>query len=162
MGGTSVEYLRGRLRKGGHFALLAAVERGDISTYAAAEEAGYVTRRPTLGTGSENATKRRLWAMRAALRNGDGQPPEDESLAPVEEERREDKLAVMTVPGGAGALPCMLCSHPQAALARQEIADTFIANQLGDGSRRAAPNGVLPRGCCRRNLTTLSAAALIG
>jgi len=51
MGGTSREYLTGRLRKEGHFALLAAVERGDISAYAAAEEAGFVTRRGDFGDG---------------------------------------------------------------------------------------------------------------
>jgi hypothetical protein len=159
MGGTSRQYLCGRLRKEGHFALLAAVERGDLSAYAAAEEAGFITRRPILGTGSENAAKRRMFAVRNALRNVDAQQQYD-VLAPTEEARREDNPALLTM-GGAGALPCMLCSHPQATLARQEIADVFLANQLGDGSRRSASNGVLPRACCRRNLVMVDPRALI-
>jgi hypothetical protein len=161
MGGTSREYLISRLRKEGHFTLLAAVERGDLSAFAAAEECGFVTRRPTLGTGSENATRRRLFALRAALRDVDAQQ-QDDVLAPAEEARREDSAAVTTVPGGLGDLPCLYCSHPQAQLARREIADVFLENQLGNGNRRPAPNGVLPRGCCRRNVVTMTAAALIG
>src|SRR6516162_11163977 len=98
MGGTSIEYLTKRLRKGGHFALLAAVERGDISAYAAAEECGFVTRRPILGTGSENASRRRAFAIRAALRDIDAQQ-QDDGLAPTEETRREESPAMMTVAG---------------------------------------------------------------
>src|SRR5262249_52399798 len=143
MGGTSREYLCGRLRKGGHFALLAAVERGELSAYAAAEEAGYITRKPILGAGSENAAKRRMFAVRNALRNVDAQQQQDEVLAPVEEPRREEP-AVKTVVGGVGDLPCLYCSHPQAQLARREIADVFLENQLGNGNRCPAPNGVLP------------------
>jgi hypothetical protein len=160
MGGTSREYLCGRLRKGGHFALLAAVERGDISAFAAAEECGYVTRRLISGGGSENATKRRLYALRMALRNVDAQQ-QDNVLASTEEPRREDSAAVTTVPGGVGDLPCLYCSHPQAQLARREIADVFLENQLGNGNRRPASNGVLPRPCCRRNAVAMTAAALI-
>jgi hypothetical protein len=160
MGGTSREYLTGRLRKAGHFALLAAVERGDLSAYAAAEEAGFVKRRPILGTGSENHMRRRMFAIRAALRDVDAQPP-DNALAPPEEPRRPAESNPL-VPGGAGDLPCLLCSHPQAQLARREIADVFLENQLGNGNRRPASNGVLPRGCCRRNAVAMTAAALIG
>lgn len=160
MGGTSREYLIGRLRKGGHFALIAAIERGHLSAYQAAEACGYVTRRPVLGTGSENATKRRLFQLRAALRDVDAQQ-QDDVLAPTEEPRREEP-AVMTVVGGVGDLPCLYCSHPQAQLARREIADVFLENQLGNGNRRPASNGVLPRGCCRRNAVAMNAAALIG
>jgi hypothetical protein len=161
MGGTSREYLLGRLRKGGHFALIAAIENGTLSCYQAAEACGFVTRRPILGTGSENATKRRLFQLRAALRNVDAQQ-RDDVLAPTEEARREDSAAVTTVAGGVGDLPCMLCSHPQAQLARREIADVFLENQLGNGNRRPASNGVLPRGCCRRNAAALDARAMIG
>jgi hypothetical protein len=160
MGGTSREYLISRLRKEGHFALLAAVERGDLSAFAAAEECGFVTRRPIQGTGSFNATRRRLFALRAALRDVDAQQ-QDDVLAP-EEARREDSAAVTTVPGGVGDLPCLYCSHPQAQLARREIADVFLENQLGNGNRRPAPNGVLPRGCCRRHAAAMDARALIG
>src|SRR5262245_196679 len=114
MGGTSREYLTSRLRKEGHFALLAAVERGDLSAYAAAEEAGFVTRRPTLERGSQNALRRRMFAVRNALRNVDAQQ-RDDVLAHTEEPRREES-AVTTVPGRVGDLPCLYCSHPQAQL----------------------------------------------
>ena len=160
MGGTSREYLIGRLRKEGHFALLAAVERGDLSAYAAACEVGFCTRKPNLDVGSQNMLRRRMFAIRNAYRDADAQPPEDNVLAPAEEPRREEP-AVMTVPGGAGDLPCLYCSNPQAQLARREIADVFLEAQMG-GTRRPAPNGVLPRACCRRNLTTVTAQALIG
>jgi hypothetical protein len=161
MGGTGREYLKGRLRKGGHFALLAAVERGDLSAYAAAEEAGYVTRKPTLETGSQNMLRRRMFAVRNALRAGGEPLPQDEALAPAEEPRHEEST-VKTVVGGFGDLPCLYCSHPQAQLARREIADVFIENQLGNGNRRPAPNGALPKACCRRHAVTMTAAALIG
>jgi hypothetical protein len=40
-----------------------AAESGLISFYAAAEEANLITRAPTLGTGSMNVTRTRMWAM---------------------------------------------------------------------------------------------------
>jgi hypothetical protein len=160
MGGTSREYLLSRLRKYGHFALVAAVERGDLSAFQAAEHCGYVTRRPIAGGGSENAAKRRAFALHRALRDIEAQQEGDEALAPATEPRRtSDRMAVA---GGIGDLPCLYCSNPQAQLARREIADVFLENQLGNGNRRPAPNGVLPRACCRRNVTVMTAAALIG
>jgi hypothetical protein len=66
MGGTSVEYLRKRLLDRRQFELLAAIDRGEISTYAAAEAAGLIRRKPVLGTGSDNESKRRAWAIRQA------------------------------------------------------------------------------------------------
>jgi hypothetical protein len=67
MGGTSRQYLIGRLRAGQHWALLAAVERGDISAYAAAAECGFLTRKQPTGRGSPNMAKRRAFALRRAL-----------------------------------------------------------------------------------------------
>jgi hypothetical protein len=67
MGGTNREYLISRLRKGGHYSLLAAVMRGDVSAYAAAESVGFVTRKQPTGRGSPNAAKRRAFALRRAL-----------------------------------------------------------------------------------------------
>jgi hypothetical protein len=63
MGGNSIEYLTKRLQQGGHLDLLAAVERCELSTYAAAEAAGIVKRRPVTGGGSENQARRRNWAV---------------------------------------------------------------------------------------------------
>ena len=158
MGGTSREYLLSRLRKNGHFALVAAVQRGDLSAFQAAEHCGYVTRRPIAGGGSENAAKRRAYALHRALRDVEAQQEGDEALAPATEPpRTSDRMAV---PGGIGDLPCLYCSRAEAQLARREIADVFLEAQMG-GTRRPAPNGVLPRACCRRNLTTVDARALI-
>src|SRR5262249_47527339 len=62
MGGTSIEYLQGRLRAAGRDDLLAAIEGGLISTYCAAEAAGIVRRRPTAGL-QTNMAKARAWAL---------------------------------------------------------------------------------------------------
>jgi hypothetical protein len=69
MGGTSISYLTKRLRDLGRHDLLAGVETGRISTYAAAEAAGLVTRRPIKGGGSSNQTKRRRFQLGAVLRS---------------------------------------------------------------------------------------------
>jgi hypothetical protein len=71
-GGTSREYLLGRLHKAGRIDLLEAVAGGKISTFAAAEAAGFVHRRPVLGTGSPNAAKRRRFQLQALLRGTNG------------------------------------------------------------------------------------------
>ena len=60
---TSVSYLRKRLADIGRYDLLDAADRGDVSHYAAAEEAGLVRRREVTGNGSPNAAKRRAWAL---------------------------------------------------------------------------------------------------
>jgi hypothetical protein len=60
---TSVAYLRKRLADIGRYDLLEACERGEVSTYAAAEDAGLVTRREVLGTGSPNQAKKRAWKL---------------------------------------------------------------------------------------------------
>jgi hypothetical protein len=67
MGGTSVEYLIKRLQDIGRDDLLAAVARREISAYAAACEAGLVTRRPVQGGGSPNQAKRRAYALHRIL-----------------------------------------------------------------------------------------------
>jgi hypothetical protein len=60
---TSVAYLRKRLADIGRHDLLEAAERGEVSTFAAAEEAGLVTRREVTGNGSPNQAKKRAWAL---------------------------------------------------------------------------------------------------
>jgi hypothetical protein len=62
MGGTSVEYLTSRLRQLGRDDLLEGISAGLISSYAAACEAGIITRKATLGV-NDNAAKRRNWAL---------------------------------------------------------------------------------------------------
>ena len=61
---TSVDYLQDRLRRAGRDDLLQAVADGRISTYHAAEIAGIVKRRPTLGL-RDHAAKRMAFAARA-------------------------------------------------------------------------------------------------
>src|SRR5262249_32983207 len=94
------------------------------------------------------------------LRGVDDPDGTAKTLAEDEPPRAEPAPAL--TPGGYGSLPCMSCSSPTAVLARQENADVWAANQMGEGSRRPTPYGVLPRGCCRRNAVAMSAAALIG
>ena len=60
---TSVDYLQDRLRRAGRDDLLEAIADGRISTYHAAEIAGIVKRRPTLGL-RDHAAKRLAWAAR--------------------------------------------------------------------------------------------------
>ena len=60
---TSVDYLQDRLRRAGRDDLLQAVADGRISTYHAAEIAGIVKRRPTLGL-RDHAAKRMAFAAR--------------------------------------------------------------------------------------------------
>ena len=60
---TSVAYLRKRLADIGRYDLLDAADRGLVSVYACAEEAGLVTRPEVQGNGSPNAAKRRAWSL---------------------------------------------------------------------------------------------------
>jgi hypothetical protein len=68
--GTGREYLIGRLEKGGHRELLAAVRADLISAYAAACEVGIVKRPRPLGSGSLNQRRRREFAISRALVDG--------------------------------------------------------------------------------------------
>ena len=61
-GGTSREYIIGRLRREKLDHLVEAIERGQVSAYAIACELGW-QKRKILGTGSENEAKRRAWAL---------------------------------------------------------------------------------------------------
>src|SRR5262249_36524122 len=67
MSGTSIAYLTDRLRRAERFDLLDLVACGRISTYAAAEAAGFLKRRPTPGGGSPNAAKRRAFVLRRTV-----------------------------------------------------------------------------------------------
>jgi hypothetical protein len=75
---TSVAYLRKRLADIGRHDLLEACENGLVSTYAAAEEAGLVKRAEPVGTGSENAAKRRYWALAKITRGASPLAPKPE------------------------------------------------------------------------------------
>ena len=66
--GTSRAYLIERLRREGRADLVAAIESGQVSAYAVAIELGWVTRHPTLGTGSTNQAKRREHELNNVMR----------------------------------------------------------------------------------------------
>jgi hypothetical protein len=67
--GNSYERLMELLERGGHTELLAAVKANRLSAYAACCEVGYRKRREPTGRGSENARKRRDWAIYQAYRD---------------------------------------------------------------------------------------------
>jgi len=55
------------------------------------------------------------------------------------------------------AIPCTNCSHPQAAAALREIFASYVDGRRGEPQQ----GNVLPRACCRRNVMTMDARALI-
>ena len=63
--GTSTAYLVNRLKNEGRDDLVAAIETGRLSVFAAAEAAGYVQRPEVLGTGSPNQRRKRQHQLRA-------------------------------------------------------------------------------------------------
>jgi hypothetical protein len=68
--GTSKSYIVSRLRREGLVHLVAAVESGRLSAFSIAVRLGWAARRPTLGTGSPNAAKRRQHQFSTLLREG--------------------------------------------------------------------------------------------
>jgi hypothetical protein len=67
MGGTSRAYLQSRLEKLERWDLLEAIERGELTHYAAAQAAGCIAERPSEGRGGySNAAKRVAWAVHRA------------------------------------------------------------------------------------------------
>jgi hypothetical protein len=70
MRGNSREYLLDRLKRDGFDELVEAIEGGELSTYAAAVEVGYRKRPEPTGRGSDNAAKRRMWAIHKAYQAG--------------------------------------------------------------------------------------------
>jgi hypothetical protein len=66
--GSSRSYIIDRLKRENLLALVGAVEAGRVSAYAIAIELGWIRRRPTLGTGSENQATRRRHQLNTLLR----------------------------------------------------------------------------------------------
>jgi hypothetical protein len=156
---TSRGVLLRKLRERGHSVLAEAAERGDVSAHAAAQYVGIVRGKEPAGNGSPNVAKLNAWRIHQLLRGIDDRDGAAKTLADAEAPKKPE-LPTLT-PGGCGSLPCMTCSAATAVLARQEIADVWAPNQMGDGSHRPNPYGTLPRACCRRNAVTMTAAALI-
>src|SRR5262245_38232217 len=134
---TSRDVLLRKLRQRGHSVLAEAAERGDVSAHAAAQYVGIVRGREPNGNGSPNVGKLNAWRIHQLLRGVETQDGAAKPLAENEAPRAEHAPAL--TPGGYGSLPCMSCSSATAVLARQEIADVWAANQMGDGSRRPNP-----------------------
>jgi hypothetical protein len=66
-GGTSRDYIIARLQREECFDLVDAILTRKISAYAVAVELGWVKRRKTLGTGSENQARKRAFDIRALI-----------------------------------------------------------------------------------------------
>src|SRR5215469_5588411 len=75
---TSKAYLHARLVALGRNDLLAAVEQRTLSYYAAAESCGIIKRRDTGGTGSQNAARRRSFAVERGVGTKPPLPPKPE------------------------------------------------------------------------------------
>jgi hypothetical protein len=90
---TSVAYLRKRLADIGRHDLLEACERGEVSTYAAAEDAGLVTRRPIEGNGSPNQAKKRAWDLARITRQTKFSPPPKRDVLDVQTRVKQRKSA---------------------------------------------------------------------
>lgn len=65
--GSSYGYILARLARDGRHDLLEGIRNGRISAYAAACEMNYCKRPEPTGRGSENATRKRDWAMHRVL-----------------------------------------------------------------------------------------------
>ena len=73
--GTSRAYLIERLRREGHVDLLAAIDRRELSAYAAAVSLGWTTRHETNGRGSTNQARRREHALSNVTREPSAATP---------------------------------------------------------------------------------------
>jgi hypothetical protein len=80
---TSVAYLRKRLAAIERYDLLAAVDRGEISHFAAATEAGIAKRYGLIGNGSENQAKKRDWALAKIEREAKRAPEPAHPVTPL-------------------------------------------------------------------------------
>jgi len=85
---TSVSYLKKRLADIGRHDLLQAAEAGLVSHFAAAEEAGLITRREVLGTGSANQARKRAYALmritgKSPLRPLKPEPKPESEISPA-------------------------------------------------------------------------------
>jgi len=104
---TSVSYLRKRLADIGRYDLLDAADRGLVSVYACAEEAGLITRPEVQGNGSPNAAKRRAWALMRVTAGKSPLAPESEaeiSQQPKFSQERNGSSRPTTPPNLAAAL----------------------------------------------------------
>jgi hypothetical protein len=104
---TSVAYLRKRLADIGRHDLLAAADRGDISTFAAAEAAGIIKRTRVTGNGSGNQARKRAWAVARAT----GQP-----LPPKPQPQPENGPVVSPLPAEIRAIITKLVKAGRADL----------------------------------------------
>jgi hypothetical protein len=127
---TSVAYLTKRLRDIGRHDLLRAIECNELSTYAAAEAAGIVKRRPVTGNGSENQSKTRAWAVARATGKVPPLPPRPEKPAPPTQPKfSQETRAVIARLVEAGRTDLVL------AVAERRISPV-AASRLLDGRRR--------------------------
>jgi hypothetical protein len=70
LGSGRRDYVLARLERDGFIGLAAAVRAGRVSAFATAIQLGWVKRPARLGTGSDNATKRRRLLLQSLIREG--------------------------------------------------------------------------------------------
>jgi hypothetical protein len=65
--GHSVNYIIARLQRDGLTKWIEAIHQGKLSAFAVACELGWAKRPTNLGTGSQNAARKRAWDIRAMI-----------------------------------------------------------------------------------------------
>ena len=150
---TSVAYLRKRLNDIERHDLLAAVEAGHISTFAAAEEAGLIKRPPVGGNGSENQAKKRAWAIMKATGRGPTLAPkpgptppkpgpEIRAAQPKFSQETRDTIARLVEAGRADLLIAVTerrISPFQAARIADRGAHRIVVSESNQKARQAEP-----------------------
>ena len=142
---TSVAYLRKRLADIGRHDLLEAAERGEVSTFACAEEAGLVTRRPVEGNGSPNQAKKRAWTLARITRQSPlTQKPEPEFSprpAPPKFSQASRDIIARLVEAGRADLVIAVSERRISPFQAARIADRSEHRKVADREehRRVAP-----------------------
>jgi hypothetical protein len=139
---TSVAYLRKRLADIGRYDLLEACERGEVSTFACAEEAGLVTRREITGNGSPNQAKKRAWKLAQITRQSplaskpENQPEPEISPKPASPKFSQDSRDIIARLVEAGRADLII------AVSERRISPFQAARiaERGDGRRRTLPS----------------------
>jgi hypothetical protein len=154
---TSVAYLRKRLADIGRHDLLAAADRGDISTFAAAEAAGLIrtARSRVTGNGSGNQARRRRWAIARATGQAPPLPPKPEPqpetgpVSPLPQEIRDIVVKLVKLDRAdliIAVAERRMDPHQAEAIADRDVHGRTESQKQGDnvtlkrgGKRKAVP-----------------------
>jgi hypothetical protein len=142
---TSVAYLRKRLAAIGRHDLLAAVDRGELRAFVAAEAAGLIKRQPVTGNGSQNQARKRRYAVARATGPALPLPPESEpqpepqphAVSPLPPEVRA--IVVKLVKAGRADLICDVAEFRLSPHQAEAIADRDEQRRTESGAENSAP-----------------------